>query len=61
MITLSSLLRLVCLIWDINPGSCTSGKHELTSLTKHLPAVILKRLGCVDSVDFFAACNKWAC
>lgn len=41
--------------WGINPGSCTSGKHELTSLTKHLQAVILKRLGCVDSVNFFAA------
>lgn len=38
-----------------NPGSCTSGKHELASLTKHLQAVILKRLGCVDRVAFFAA------
>lgn len=51
--------------WGINPGSCTSGKHELTSLTKHLQAVILKRLGCVDHVRIFAApehvYHDWFC
>lgn len=48
------LFRSDFCIWHrgINPGSCASGKHELTSLNKHLQAVILKRLRWVDSEKF---------